>query len=51
LQTSAIDWAIFPPTAPIARALSARPGWKKIYGDDYAVVFAREEALPPEIRR
>ena len=51
LQKSAIDWAIFPPATPVARALSARPGWKKIHGDEFAVVYAREEALPPEIRR
>ena len=51
LQKSAIDWAIFPPAAPGSRALSARPGWKKIYADDFAVVYAREEALPPEIRK
>jgi hypothetical protein len=51
LRKNAIAWAIFPPATPIVRVLSARPGWKKLYGDEYAVVFAREDAPASELRK
>jgi hypothetical protein len=36
-------WALLPPAAPLAKALAARPDWKKLYGDKYAMVFARTD--------
>lgn len=51
LRNQAIEWAIFPPGERIDAALAARPGWKKLYGDEFAVVFARENALAGELRR
>jgi hypothetical protein len=51
LHKQAIEWAIFPPATPVARALAMRPGWKRIYGDEFAQVFAREDFLAPELRR
>ncbi len=46
-----IDWIIFPPQAPILQSFENRPGWKKIHGDGFAVVFAREDALAGGLRR
>jgi hypothetical protein len=35
------DFILLPPAAPIARKLGMKPGWKLIYRDDGAVLFAR----------
>jgi hypothetical protein len=35
-------WTLLPPAAPLNQVLAARPHWKKIYGDAFAVVYARE---------
>lgn len=51
LTKNAVDWTIFPPSEPIARALDTRPGWVRLYKDNYAVVHARREALPPDLRK
>ncbi|HEX3699909.1 MAG TPA: hypothetical protein VHV27_04475 [Phenylobacterium sp.] len=40
-------WTITQPREGIVAALSAKPGWKKIYADKYAVVMARTDALAP----
>jgi hypothetical protein len=37
------QWTLLPPSAALNKVLAARPEWKKIYGDDYAVVYARTE--------
>jgi hypothetical protein len=37
-------WTLLPPAAPLNKLLRTRPEWKKVYGDDDAVVFARNEA-------
>jgi hypothetical protein len=37
-----IDYCLFTQEAPIARVLPLIPGWKKIYSDEKAVIFARE---------
>ncbi len=50
-QKQAITWAIFPPHERIDAALAARPGWKKIYSDEFAVVFTREDALAAALRK
>jgi hypothetical protein len=38
-------WALLPPAAPLVKALAARPDWKKIYSDKFAVVFVRADQL------
>lgn len=40
-----IAWAIVSPKDGIVHVLDARPGWKRLYSDPYAVLFAREDAL------
>jgi hypothetical protein len=42
-----IKWAIISPRDGLARLLASRPGWSKLYGDPFAVVFARDDALQP----
>lgn len=41
-----IAWVITQPKEGVVAVVSKRPGWKKIYADKYAVVLAREDALP-----
>jgi hypothetical protein len=45
-----IAWAIVSPKDGIVRLLDARPGWRRLYSDPYAVLFARDDALqaPPQ---
>ncbi|HUO55193.1 MAG TPA: hypothetical protein VMU18_10655, partial [Rhodoblastus sp.] len=38
-------WVMLRPDAPLAKALAARPDWRRLYGDDYAVVLAGTDAL------
>jgi hypothetical protein len=45
-----IAWSITQPREGIVAALKAKPGWKEIYRDKYAVVMARIDALPAERR-
>jgi hypothetical protein len=40
-----IAWAIVSPKDGIVRLLDARPGWRRLYSDPYAVLFARDDAL------
>jgi len=40
-----IAWVITQPREGIIKYLQGKPGWKRIYGDKYAVVLAREDAL------
>jgi hypothetical protein len=35
------DTLVLPSSAPLAEALAATPGWKRVYKDDLAVVFGR----------
>jgi hypothetical protein len=37
-----IAWTLLAPSEPLARALDGRPGWRKLYGDRWAVAFARD---------
>jgi hypothetical protein len=48
LKQYGIAWSITQPKEGIVAALKAKPGWKQIYGDKYAVVMARTDALPPQ---
>ncbi len=36
-----IAWSIFPPTSPVVAMLDRTPGWRRVYGDDIAVVQIR----------
>jgi hypothetical protein len=45
LARDLIAWTMFSPTQRINTLLAAKPGWRKLYADEFAVVYAREEAL------
>jgi hypothetical protein len=47
LKDYKFTWSITQPREGIVAALKAKPGWKEIYRDKYAVVVARTDALPP----
>jgi len=38
-----IDYCFVAPYEPIARVLPLLPGWKKVYGDKQAVIYARQK--------
>lgn len=40
-----ITWAIVSPKDGIVRVLDERPGWRRLYSDPYAVLFAKNDAL------
>src|SRR6185312_7531632 len=40
-----ITWAIISPRDGLVRVLTERPGWRELYRDPFAVVFAREDAM------
>jgi hypothetical protein len=40
-----IAWAITKPDDSLARALDGKPGWRRIWRDQTAAVYAREAAL------
>ncbi|HEY1427384.1 MAG TPA: hypothetical protein VGF50_11980 [Caulobacteraceae bacterium] len=42
-----ITWAIISPRDGLVRVLGDRPGWRELYRDAFAVVFARADALGP----
>lgn len=39
-----ISWTILPPDAAATLKLDERPGWRRLYGDKYAVVHVRDGA-------
>jgi hypothetical protein len=41
-----IAWTLFTPDEPIVRFLDAKPGWRRLYADKYAVVHVRDDAMP-----
>lgn len=41
----AIDWTLVAPTDGLAKTMDARPGWRRVYGDSYAILHVREAAL------
>ncbi len=41
-----IAWTIFPPDAPILKAMDARSGWRRLYSNSFAVIHARTDAAP-----
>ncbi|MEJ1967535.1 MAG: hypothetical protein WDN03_02690 [Rhizomicrobium sp.] len=42
LRRRDIRWSILSPGSPIVAELDARPGWRRLYGDRYAVVQFRD---------
>jgi hypothetical protein len=40
-----ITWVIISPRDGIVRVLDNKPGWRRLYSDPFAVVFARDDAL------
>ena len=36
-----LAWTLLEPGEPLAKALDANPGWRRLYGDRYATVYAR----------
>jgi hypothetical protein len=41
-----IGWTIFAPSQPVVALLDARPGWRRLYADRYAVVHVRTAPRP-----
>lgn len=41
-----IAWTLLAPQEPLVRVLDAKPGWRRIYGDRFAVVHVREDGKP-----
>jgi len=46
-----IRWTILSPREPLVRQLDSRPGWRRIYSDEFAVVQARDDALAAPAKR
>jgi hypothetical protein len=42
-----IRWTILSPREALVRILDARPGWRRVYADSFAVVQARADAVNP----
>lgn len=40
-----VDWTLFTPDEPVVRLMDARPGWRRLYSDRYAVLHVRTDAL------
>jgi hypothetical protein len=51
IEKDAIVWTIFPPTSAVVRSLDARPGWKRIYAGPDAIIHARADAVPLDLRK
>ena len=45
LAARRIDWTVLGPYEPLVRVLDAKPGWRRLYSDQYAIVHVRTEAL------
>ncbi|HEY2661476.1 MAG TPA: hypothetical protein VGI79_17285 [Caulobacteraceae bacterium] len=43
LSHDAITWTILPPNQPLVALMDARPGWRRLYADRFAVVHVRED--------
>jgi len=41
-----IAWAILQPREPLVQHMAAKPGWRLLYSDKWALVYARTDALP-----
>lgn len=47
LARYAIRWAILSPASPMNAELDARPGWRVLHADRFAIVHIRDSALRP----
>jgi hypothetical protein len=45
-----IDWTLLQAGEPLVREMDAKPGWRRVWSDRYAVVHARTAALPAAAR-
>lgn len=45
LSQYGVDWSLLEPGSRLAAAFAARPGWRRLYADHYAVIYVREAAL------
>jgi len=43
LKNHGFAWTLLPPAAPLNKILASRPEWKRVYGDDFAVVYAKAD--------
>ena len=46
LQEYSITWTLLDPQGGVARTLEHLSGWRRVYADAYAVIYARSDALP-----
>ena len=46
-QRYGLAWALLSPGEPLVSAMSAKPGWRRLYGDRNAVVFVRDSKPRP----
>jgi hypothetical protein len=42
-----IAWIILDPNNALSKMLPTMPGWRRLYADNYAVVYERTGPLPP----
>ena len=47
VQQYGLAWTILQPREPLAKLMDAKPGWRRIYSDRWAVVHARVDAPEP----
>jgi hypothetical protein len=48
LRDRRIDWTILSPKSPVVPLMDAKPGWRRLYADPYAVVHVRSSAFLDE---
>jgi len=48
LDAYGITWTLLDPTEDAVNVLDHLPGWRRVYGDRYAVIHKREGAPPPK---
>lgn len=44
-----IDWTLMETGGPMVREMDAKPGWRRLWADKYAVVHVRTAALPATV--
>lgn len=44
LRRGGVEWTILAPTSPLVALMDARPGWRRLHADGFAVVHARDGA-------
>jgi hypothetical protein len=41
-----IAWSVLEPGEPLVQVLDSKPGWRRLYGDRYAIVHVRDDVSP-----